>query len=303
MTRGRARTHLDNTAVGQVRQSRCGWTAVDTDTDVSRVDCKVCLSLFREGRTGTARCGRQAGSAASHGPTFLTELAAAFSATLAPTAGPPPRLTPQLWAVSCKGAEYRRCGDCPLCLWEREAAKWDAVSAWNRTHQLARPEGAPRWSSLAAALVALAEWERHDRHGPSAFGGILRRIESGEIGDGGRSRPDDPMMHRAGELVRVRQALELAYPDGGHALLTAGQCKGVLMARTPGVELAVPSYEDLAAELGVVEGELRALVKNGRRVLTEELGGRGLIRMTGSRRRSVVTSSVMRTDPEQRECA
>lgn len=299
MTRGRKRMHL----VGEKPHSaRCGWAFVDVETDVSLVTCKVCLSLFREGRTGAARCGRQAGPATTGGASFVGELVTAFAATLAPTAGPPPRMTPQLWAASCQGAEHRRCGACELCAWEREASKWDAVSAWNRTHRLARPESAPRWSSLAAALVALAEWERHDRHGPSAFGGILRRIESGEIGDGGRSRPDDPLMHRAVELVRVRQALELAYPDGGHSQLTAGQCKDLLMVRTPGVEVAVPTYEELSERLGVVEGELRALVRNGRRVLTEELGGRGIIPMVSGRRRGVVTASVMQSWPEK-ECA
>lgn len=295
--------HLDASEPDQRRRARCGWSFVDVETDISKVTCKVCLEMFRAGRTSAvARCGRQAGPSSVAGADLSTELAAAFSATLAPTAGPPPRVTPQLWAASCRGAEHRRCGGCELCAWEREASKWEAVRPWNRTHVERRPESAPRWPSLAAALVALAEWERHDRHGPSAMGGILRRIESGEIGDGGRSRPDDPLMHRAGELVRVRQALERAYPEGGHAGLTAGQCKGLLMARTAGVEVAVPSYEALSERLGVVEGELKALVRAGRRVLTEELGGRGLIPLVSGRRRTVVTTSVMRVH-EERECA
>ena len=277
--------------------ARCGWSYVDVESDVSLVTCKVCLEMFRAGRTAPSRASRQTGST-----DLAREMVTAFAATLAPSAGSPPRMTPQLWAASCRGAEYRRCGDCDLCLWEREASKWDAARPWNRIHPVRRLEGAPRWPSLAAALIALMEWEQHDRYSPSAMGGILRRIESGEIGDGGRGRPDDPLMHRAGELVRVRQALERAYPEGGHSGLSAGACKAVLMARTPGVLGAVPSYEELALELGVAEGELRAVVRRGRAVVTEELGGRGLIALVNARRRVVATVSVMHADADK-ECA
>jgi hypothetical protein len=168
---------------------------------------------------------------------------------------------------------------------------WHAVSPWNRESSLKRAEGAPRWPNLAAALVALVEFDRHDRHGPSAMGPILERCKRGDTTQGGSSRPDDPMQRRAGELVRVRQALELAYPAGAHAVLSRGQCIGVLLARTPGVVSLLPrpseddpskppempTYEKLSAELGAEVGELRAVVRRGRDSMTEELAGRGLI--------------------------
>lgn len=289
MTRGRRRTHLDDTRPGQsIRRALCSWLAVDTATDVSQVDCKKCLELFRAGRTVVG--SRQAPTRAAHQADVAVELARAFAATLAPKAGPPPVLTPAVWAASCKGDGRCRSPECALCAWQSEAERWGSedVAAWNREHRLERPAGAPRWPSLAAALCALVEHERHGRHGPSAMGGILRRIEMGEIGDGGWSRPDDPMLRRAGELVRVRQALDLAYPDGAHRLPAAAR-KAALLARTPGVvtqtwdlqeqawRKGMPTYEELAAELDEPVGELRALVRAGRRTVERELAERGLI--------------------------
>lgn len=291
MTRGRTRTHLDASTPGSaVRRALCGWLAVDTTTELPGVTCKRCLDLFAPGRK--VRGERKASARVAGQAEVAGELASAFSATLAPSAGWPPRLTPPLWAASCKGAELGRCRteDCVLCTWQTEAERWgsDEVSAWNRELRPERPESAPRWTSLSAALLALAEHERHGRHGPSAFGGILRRIEMGEVGDGGQSRPDDPLLRRAGELVRVRQALDAAYPEGVHRLPAAAR-KAVLLARTPGVIAQVwdeatqawrkgmPTYEELAAELGESVGELQSLVRAGRQAVELELAERGLI--------------------------
>lgn len=286
MTRGRARVHLDASTAGQpLRRALCGWLDVDTETEVSLVTCKACLARLAANRaaaTGEQRAGKTAISKLD----VEHELVQAFEATLAPCAGPPPLLTPALWAASCRGAEHRRCGECELCAWEREATMWYAVSPWNHKSELQRAEGAPRWSSLAAALVTLVEFDRHDRHGPSAMGGILDRCKRGDAGDGGATRPDDPMQRRAGELVRVRQALELAYPAGAHATLTASQCIGVLLVRTAGVMLEMPTYEELAAELGAAVGDLRALVRSGRAQVTAELAERGLIPRPSVRVRS-----------------
>jgi hypothetical protein len=275
MTRGRARVHLDATKTGDaVRRAACGWLAVDTEVDPSLVTCKECPGKLGKKRALTAR-------------ELLTEIFDAAHLQLVPKAGPPPRVNAPIWAASCKGAEHRRCGDCEICVWERDAQRWAAVSPWNREHALQRPENSPRWPSLAAALVALVEFDRHDRHGPSPMGGIIRRLERGAPDDGGRSRPDDPMLHRAGELVRVRQALELAYPDGGHATLAANICRALLLVRTPGVLVDLPTYEVLAVELAATVGELKALVKSGRRVVGAELEQRGLIPRERLRRRSV----------------
>lgn len=249
------------------RMSRCGWPFVDVEVDITRVTCKVCLRLFLAG----------------------APLREVLSSTLAPSAGFPPRLTPQLWAASCRGGEHRHCGECVLCAWEHEANRWAGVEAWNRVVRPRRPDAAPRWASVAAALRELVEWERHGRVGPSAFGGILRRIASGEIGDGGRARPDDRLLGQAGELVAVRQALEAAYPRGAHRLGQA-QRMGLLIVRTAGVVMPMPSYEELALLLGESEGELRALVRSGRQVVGSELLERGLVELPRRRRERPVVA-------------
>lgn len=292
MTRGRARIHLPG---DKAHAALCGWTYVDVEADVSLVTCKTCLSMLAAGRSAP-RCGRAAGRATVASAELGQALGDALRATAMPSAGPPPRVTPQIWATSCKGGEHRRCGVCELCAWEREAGLWAAVAPWNRAHQIERPDSAPRWPSLAAALVALVEWERHGRTAPSAFGGMLDCLRRGDLGDGGRSRPDDPLLRRGGELVRVRQALELAYPEEGHGRLSAEQCRGLLLVRTPGVLIALPTYEELAAEVGEPVGELRALVRSGRAAVSAELAKRGLIprEPPRARRRVGVGASAMR---------
>jgi len=262
--------HYDASKPGDVgRTGLCGWPFVDTETDLTKVTCKVCRRLKREGKVMPPRRRKAERDATD----------AELKKVLAPKADPPPRLTAPLWAGSCKGGEHRKCGECVICDWEREANVWGAreVSAHNREHQLRKPENAPRWPSLAAALVALAEWERHDRVGPSALGGIIARLQRGCDSDGGASRPDDPLLHRAGELVAVRLALELAYPEGAHASLSQPQRMALLLARTPGVVAVMPAYDELAERFGVSVGDLQALVRAGRRRAEEELAERGLI--------------------------
>jgi len=271
MTRGRARIHLDASRAGDpLRRARCGWLDVDTETDATKVTCKSCLARVAASRLEAAPRGRAATA------DLTKEIKAAFQATLAPTASISPRITPALWASSCKTA-VRRCGECELCQWEREAQLWAAVSPWTKHHALILPEGAPRWSSLTAALAAFVEFERHDRSSPSALGGILDRVRRGATGEATSARPDDPLLRRAGELVRVRQALELAYPDGAHSI-PAEKCRALLLLRTPGIVAQVmPGYEELGQLFGAATGELQALVRNGRKVVGDELARRGLI--------------------------
>jgi hypothetical protein len=297
MTRGRARIHLDATQPGNVlRKASCGWAGVSVDSDISKVTCKSCLTMVASKRANVGT-SRVSGVHTSKDADVQAELAAAFRATLAPCAAAPPRMTAALWASSCKGGEHRRCGECELCLWEREAQLWSAVSPWNRRHELERPLDAPRWSSLAAALIAFAEFERHDRCGPSAMGGILDRVQRGAMDSGGMTRPDDPLLKRAGELVRVRQALEHAYPEGRH-VLPAAKCRALLLLRTPGVLIGekgekaeIPSYYVLSVILGSSEGELQKLVRAGRREVGDELVRRGLIPEPKTVRRGAVMSA------------
>jgi hypothetical protein len=285
MTRGRARTHLDATqAHHRVRQALCGYTNVTVEIDISKVDCVLCRRLFAAGdKVATKR------KTSSSRAEIVDALGVAVAELLAPKAGAPPRLTPAMWAGSCRGGEHRRCGECELCLHDREMAKWEHAAPDRYVEQRVVPlNGRPRWSSLAAAIVQLVEYERHGRAGPSAAGGILQRIELGPID--GIARADDPLMRRGAELVAVRKALEFAYPVGGHAVLTSAQCQTILVCRTPGVLAPMPSFEVLAMEHGVSEGDVRAVVRHGRDVVTCELAERGLIPWP-SRRRGVEQSA------------
>jgi hypothetical protein len=256
---------MDNTqADAAMRMALCGWPTNETTTHADEVTCKSCIALMRA--RGTRRIDHSAVQA---------RLVEAFRASSLPSASSPPMLNASVWPATCKGGE-QRCHECVLCEWERDVERWSSVSMWNPTNRNKKPAGAPKWASLAAALTALCEWERHGRTAPSATGGILACIERGYM-EGGSSKGDDPLLHSAGELVRVRQALELAYPDNDHWGLTAGQCMAVLCARTPGAVVAMPSYEELSARTGVSVGGLKAVVKRGRLVVSIELAARGLI--------------------------
>lgn len=257
----RLKVHLDASTPGAAwRTSACGFTFVVTEIDASKITCGLCIRLMNP---------KQAPKDA--------EIDAHLAAALAPKADAPPRLTAPLWASSCKGGQHRRCGECELCRWEREAAKWEHAAP-DRHRQLfaSRPVGAPRWPSLSAALIALADWERRDRHANSTSAGILARLLVGAV-DGGPMHPGDPMQNAADEIVAVRQALELACPEGAHAVLTRAQCMAITLVRTPGVEDVLPSYEALAQHYHTTAGDLRALVRSIRQRVTAELAARGLI--------------------------
>jgi hypothetical protein len=264
----RRKVHLDASTPGsQGRTSACGFTFVDTEIDASKVTCCLCLDLM-------------APKAPQPQQPTLTRAgfrAVMVAALMAPKADPPPRLPAPVWASTCKGGLPRRCGACVLCQWEREVARWEHAAP-DRHHQQssARPEGAPRWSSLGAALIALAEWERHDRNAKSASAGILARIEFGAI-DGGPAQTGDPLLDAAAEFVVVRRVLEAACPEGAHAVLTRAQCMALLLARTPGVEDITPSYDVLAQRFGTTIGDLRALVGSIRERVATDLAARGLI--------------------------
>lgn len=285
MTRGRARIHLDASEPGKPRRALCGWAFVDTTGDVSHVTCKACLSVLQRGRARSElRLDQQT------------------QALLAPKAGPPPRLTPQLWGASCRGGEHRRCGSCEICLWEREVGKWDHAAPWTRETLLAKVDGGPRWPSTGAALLAYVEGVAHGHQLASTIGQALERIARGETFGGSMADNEGAVHRRAGELLAVERALEVAYPDGGHARITARDARWLLLWRTPGVAavwdvrraalkatepLPMPSYEELAQRHGVTVGDVRSLVRVGRERVTEELLRRGVIprpRLDGRRK-------------------
>lgn len=278
------RVHM---ATDRVRVSVCGWVEVDCEADVSRVTCKACLAAVSKRRVHGARAHALGWKAAMLGE--------AIREALTPSADFPPRLTPPVWASSCRAWRGPRCGACVLCLWEAEATRWNAVRPWTEVCRRGPILGTPRWGSLRAALVDLVLWERDGRAVDSAFGRVLSRLRLGELGDDG-SAPmrDGRMVRRADDVVAVRKALERAYPDGAHRLSQAHRI-GLLVVRVAGLLTPTPSYEELSAALGESEGELRALVRAGRREVMASLEDRGLIRVVEGRHRKP-ECSVMRVE-------
>jgi hypothetical protein len=310
MSKRKVKVHFDATKPNDVGHTAlCGFPQVDTEVDVTKVTCELCLRLLRA-RARPANDNAAPKSSKKKGkPLTKSEFAAEVDAPglrrKRHKAGPPPRFAAPTWGSKCPfewkaDGRYapvtRHCGNCPVCAHERDMAQAIEESHRRKVHTLRRPERAPKWDSLNAALVALVEHETHERTSPSAFGFMLARCERGDLmTDNGSSRPDDPQMLRADDLVHVRQALSVAYPEGAHPMLTARQCMTVLIARTPGAMAIVRGrranetddkapgpiveipYEDLAERLSVSIGDLKALVKEGRRRATVELAARGLI--------------------------
>lgn len=270
------RIHVDATKVGDVgRTSLCGYPAVETTHDIVAVTCRVCLARLRTGHDAHPLGDRR--KAVSLGA-LASGISGAIVDALRACAGPPPVMTPQLWASSCRGAEGRRCGSCELCRWEREAGIWHAVEPWNKTHVAMVDEDRPRWPSVDAALVAFAEYERHGRHEPSACGAMLDRIRRGQSGGKHRPKRDSRMQMRADDIVHVRAALEVAYPWSGHARLGPNTCMMFLLARTAGVLDKRVEYNELAEMVLEDVGEIQALVRTGRKRVAEVLVAKGLVR-------------------------
>lgn len=297
MSKREHRMHLDATrAAGDLHTSLCGFVGVQTTSDASRATCRACLARLRRGARAPA--SRRVLTGAPHEAALLTELhlAVAEAPSLAPSAGPPPRLSPAVWQASCRGGEHRHCGECALCLWERDARMWSHVAPWTRELRPERSADAPRWPSLDTALLALVEHERTGRTRSSMLGGLLERMARGDVGG---ERDPRKVVERtivvATDVVDVQRALERAYAAGSPPLSPA-DCARVLLERTPSALAGVTTYEALAARYGVSEGLLRSVVKHGRAVITEDLVGRGLIPAPRVRARphAAATSSAWR---------
>ena len=182
-----------------------------------------------------------------------------------------------------------RCQQCALCEWEKEAERWHQVSPW--IHELLpdRPLDRPIFYSADAAIVAFAEWERHDRWGPSAMGPIIGRLQQASAGTepGTSQRREDPILRRAGDLVAVRRAIDSAYPPANQWRLSPVTCAAFLCMRTGGVLERLPSWDSMAetANLGrdpghqLSKGTVRSIVRHGQRHVTIELAARGVIPM------------------------
>lgn len=261
---------------GPLRFGLCGVSGA-VETDISKVTCKMCQARFV---AGNKRPKREASFSAS--AQDVSQPFAKAYADLLDAPGMPPKHTPQLAASMCRGTMHNgeyvlvRCRRCELCEYEADVERYAYAAPWATKHVVRR--GGHAWLSLNAALRAWALWKQEGPLASSAQGLMLDKVRDGTLGSNqSGAKGEDMNLERAGDLARVEQALALAYPEGGHAKLTATQCKTLLLDRTPGVRVEMPSYEERAEELGVGVGELKAIVKHGRTVMYEDLLGRGMI--------------------------
>ncbi|MEY4510978.1 MAG: hypothetical protein RLZZ450_3100 [Pseudomonadota bacterium] len=277
--------HFGSLATGTsvLSSSICGYLNVRTTSNALDVRCKACLARMRgtqraAARSTVARYSLPPTDAVAHEIHLALE---AVASDLAPRAPTTPIITGALWAASCKGGQHRRCGLCPICEWERSAQLWAAVSPWNKDHHLDPVEGAPRWSSLAAALLAYIQHTRDGGSVPSALGRILERAARGDRGQLQRDpRKTDPSAVVAAlDVLPIEQALTRACETCGDPLDPAAAAR-VLLERTPGLLAdGVVSYEVLAKRLGGAVGEdaLKGMVRRLRDAMTFELAAKGLV--------------------------
>jgi len=238
---------------------------------------------------------------------------------LTPHAGPPPALTRRLcqqgpycehtrghYVCACDpdepaaprtktcvamgaGADVRddgsvgafRCQTCALCAWEKEADRWHQVAPWNRELHVHRERIHP-FTSLDAAIIAFAEWERHNRTAPSAMGPLIDKLERGDVGGGGTSyRPgrESSVLVRATDVVPVRKALERAFAARNVWSLSPVTCQVLLVASVGGVLPRKPSPDQLAESFGTQRATVKSVVYAGRRSATIELAARDVIPM------------------------
>lgn len=282
--------HLDATKVGDVgRTGLCGMIVVQTESDVSRVTCKMCLKRWRaqaqepanENAKHSAKQERRTLSAAK----LVEAVVAAFRSIFAAKAPSPPRLDGPAWGNTCKGGEQRKCSNssrCSICEWEEQAKVAHGISPWD--DRRSEPKKGEGWKSLVAALEDYKNYIAHDRSQPSAQGGISARLASGAVGEQQNTRDMDRVMKWYMRVHPVEVALRAAFVDGG-SKLTPGQsvaallaCTGSCPARKDGTAPTMDErYEEQARVHGIFVGELRAVVKHGRDEVEEYLLSRKLI--------------------------
>lgn len=270
----RARVHIDDTQAGQpMRVALCGWLSVETTESIDLVTCRSCLAVAR-GERPKPRTNTDTRTFLDF-PAFVRDLHLALP--LEPKAGSPPVLDARTWSGTCKGAEHRRCGECVLCLHEREIDKWHHASPWNKEHHIARDANATRWGSLDSALRAYVQHEQTGRDLQSSLGGVLARAARHDVGRTARNSEHlSREFDRGLDVVPVALALERAYA-GGHAGLASSDCIRILLERTDGILPARTTYEELYHRYHIGPDSLKGLVMLGRRKMTEELAARGVI--------------------------
>lgn len=176
-----------------------------------------------------------------------------------------------------------RCQTCAVCSWEKEAERWHQAAHFRPESRLDRPLNRPAFPSLDHAICAFSDWERHDRHGPSAMGPLIDRLRQGMTGgQGGTSyKPgrDDPMLRRAAEVIPIKEAIRSAYPQRNEWRLSPVTCAVLLVAATGGVLDRKPRWDELETTFGIPRATAKSVVRHGQKHVTVELAARGVIPM------------------------
>ncbi len=281
MSKTKTKVHYDTTKSGDtLKASLCGMMGIDVEQDISLVTCKMCQARFV---AGNKRPAAKPPSFSATAADISQPFAQAY-ATLLDSPGMPPRMTPETWNSTCKGAVHGPCRHCSACERDAEIDRYAFAAPWKKQHGIQRA-GGWAWPSVSAALRAWATWKQEGPSQSSAQGLMLEKVRDGVLGcNASSAKGEDINLERAGDLARVEQSLCLAYPDGKHATLTAAQCKTLLLDRTPGVRVVMVSFEDMAPLLGVGVGELKAIVRHGRTTMYEDLLQRGLVPRAQARR-------------------
>lgn len=203
----------------------------------------------------------------------------------APVAPPPPKYTADSWAKTCILRETR-CHLCEQCLWELDVERWhEERNTYEQDRlraNLPRDEYPTIFRTPNDAMLAAFE---HYRSAPSAMGPMMDRLNQGathaQAGTNYNPAREDPVLRRATNVIEVMRALDEAYVDNRWGL-TAAECIAVLRERIGRVSTKLPSYEELAERYKLPKGDVRAIVKYGRRRVTVELAARGVIPMPGA---------------------
>lgn len=200
-----------------------------------------------------------------------------------PTAPPPPQFTPETWSLTCVHRDSR-CSRCDLCKWELLAeSRFFQAGTYEADPSFRAPQHRPTtFRSLTDALVALVEWETHNRWSPSAMGALMDRLKQGathgQAGTNYNREREDPSLRKATDVVEVRRALEQAFIDNVWGYQET-ECMAILIARVGNARADLPKYEELEERFKVPANTCRTLVRLGRRRINVELAARGVVPM------------------------
>ncbi len=201
----------------------------------------------------------------------------------------PEVMTPEAWRAMCHD---RPCSDrgfrtdlCWYCAWAKSIDNLRAAMIGAPENRVERDKAHPRWSNVYKAMRALVEHLLHGMAPPSALGPILDNLSTGAIrvrsgGTSHRVDKTDPIMASVEDFVAMHRALAVAFQDNRWGMPTQ-ECIAICLVRD-GVEGKRPTLLEVATEVRIDTGSVRAICDRGRKALIVELAARGLIPMPSS---------------------